>query len=86
MSSTLVWCPAVPPSSEGLSFEMKVRISRKLWDTDGSTGGDKAVLTEVDIPFLEGMQAAGPAPVQKDCSTLIEAIRKYGAVYLWHEH
>lgn len=85
MSSSLMWRPVEPTTAHGLSFEMKVRISRKLWDTDGSTGGE-AILTARHVPFLEGMLAAGCHHVQKDCRTLIEAIEKYGAVALWHQH
>jgi hypothetical protein len=81
-----MWRPIEPTHGHDLSFEMKVRISRKLWDTDGSTGGGDAILTEDDVPFLEGMLAAGCANVQKDCRTLIEAIKKYGVIALWHQH
>ena len=86
MSSTLLWEPVHPERGEALSYETKKTISRHLWDTDGSTGGDPAVLTAADVPLLRGMELAGSEPIKKDMRILIEAIEKYGAVRLWHEH
>jgi hypothetical protein len=86
MSSTLYWEPVQPERGEALSYAMKKTISRYLWDTDGSVGGEPATLTAKDIAVLMGMALAGSDEIKKDVRILIEAIEKYGAVRLWHEH
>jgi hypothetical protein len=40
-------------------------------------------LTGRDVPFLEGLQAAGNAEVREDAATLIAAITKYGTLEIW---
>ena len=82
MSSTLMWRPAVPKEGYSLPFELKTRLSRRLWDTDGSCGGGEVAMDSSDIPYLEGFRDAGV----KGAEELIEAIKKYGTVILWHEH
>lgn len=86
MSSNLMWRPVLPQTEYDLSKAMKFRISRRLWDTDGSCGIGEAFLTVSDVPFLEGMIAAGNDEIQRDCRTLIDAIEKYGTLVLWHQH
>jgi hypothetical protein len=86
VSSTLYWEPVQPERGEALSYAMKRTISRYLWDTDGSTGGEPAILSAKDIAFLKGMELAGSDEIKKDVRILVEAIEKYGAVRLWHEH
>lgn len=86
MTSTLMWLPVRPEGANSLSFKTKVRISRKLFDTDGSTGTGKVQMDFNDIGFLEGMIAAGDPEIRKDCEALIEAIKVYGAIELWHQH
>lgn len=82
MSSTLMWRPVVPIEGYSLPSELKLRISRKLWDTDGSIGGGEAMMTEADIPYVEGLMHAGV----KGAAELIEILRKHHAIALWHEH
>lgn len=82
MSSTLMWRPVVPVEGYSLPYELKKTLSRKLWDTDGSTGGGEATMTENDIPYLEGLRDAGVKGAEK----LIEILRKHGAIVLWHQH
>lgn len=82
MSSTLMWRPVVPIEGYPLPFALKKTLSRKLWDTDGSTGGGEAMMTEKDIPHLEGLRDAGI----EGANGLIEILRKHGAIVLWHEH
>lgn len=82
MSSALMWRPVVPIEGYRLPNELKYTISRKLWDTDGSMGGGEVILTASDLPYIEGLRDAGT----KGADELIEAIKKHGAVILWHEH
>lgn len=86
MSSTLYWKPVVPNEGESLSFELKKTLSRHLWDTDGSFGGEPAEMTAKDIPILKGMTLVGSEVIRKDCETLIAAIEQHGAVVLWHQY
>lgn len=81
MTSTLVWSQVT--THEGrLPFELKKVISRRLWDTDGSTGGDPVIVDEKLIPYLEGLVHAGV----HGAAGLIDLINQHGQVKLWHEH
>lgn len=82
MSSSLMWRPVVPIEGYSLPFELKKTLSRKLWDTDGSTGHGDATMTTADIPYLEGLMHAGV----KGAKELIDILEKHTAVVLWHEH
>ena len=82
MSMDLYWRPVVPIEGQHLSRALKYAISRKLWDHDGTLGGE-ATLSDDSIPFLEGMIAAGGEEIRRDCQTLIDAIKKHGAVVVW---
>ena len=82
MSSTLMWRPVVPIEGYDLPFQLKVVISRRLWDTDGSCGDGEAVMDRGSIEYLKGLCDAGI----KGADQLIAAIEKYDAVLLWHEH
>jgi hypothetical protein len=80
MSSSLVWYP--PEKAMGyLSDQLKYKLGRKLFDTDGSTGGT-IVIGEKLIPYLEGLRDAEI----KDAGKLIELIKKYGSVTLTWEY
>lgn len=81
MSSALMWRPEAP-DGEPLPKELKFRLSRRLWDTDGSCGHGEARMNASDIPYLEGMRDAGVKGAQE----LIDAITTHGTVILWHEH
>lgn len=82
MSTNLFWRPPpVDPEGECLSKGLKYAIARKLWDHDGSLGGDWITIDESFIPFLEGIAAAASErETRRDAETLIEQIRKLGAV------
>lgn len=81
MSSNLMWRPARPPKSGSLPKDLKFKISKRLWGTDGSCGDGEATVTESDIPYLEGLADAGIS----GAAELIELIRKHGEVVLWHQ-
>lgn len=82
MSSSLMWRPAHPVESGTLPRELKYPLSRRLWDTDGSTGHGDAVVDAGHIPYLEGLRDAGV----KGADELIKLIETHGAVIVWHEH
>lgn len=82
MSSSLQWKPAFPAEGGTLDYELKRAISRRLWDTDGSTGHGEATVTRADLPYLEGLRDAGVKGAQK----LIDLIEKHEAVIVWHQH
>ena len=82
MSSTLYYLPDTPQGGIALPDELKYVISRRLWDTDGSTGHGEAGMCDSDIPYLEGLRDAGI----KGAKELIKAIEKHGGIILWHEH
>lgn len=77
MSTSLYYRPHVDTENGiDLSYELKKAIARQYWDNDGSLNGDWIILTEEDIPYLQGISDAGI----KDAKVLIEAIKKYNAV------
>jgi hypothetical protein len=77
MSSSLHYRPHINEETGlSLSFELKKAISQKYWEHDGSLGGHWIILTESDIPYLEGVRDGGI----KDAGTLINEIRRYEAV------
>lgn len=82
MSSNLLWAPVVLQNENVLPYQLKRVISRKLWDTDGSCGSGKAVMTTDDLPYCLGLLHAGVEGAQE----LIDALEKHGAIELWHEH
>ena len=82
MSSNLMWKPVIVHDGYCLPQKLKFVISRKLWDTDGSCGAGEVVISERDIPYLEGLRDAGI----DGADVLIEAIKKHGVVSLWHQH
>lgn len=82
MSSTLMWRPADPIVGEPLSFALKKTISRKLWGTDGSTGGGEAMLTINDAAYVEGLRDAGVDGADK----LLAILNEHHAIILWQEH
>jgi hypothetical protein len=81
MSSTLMWKPSGNAVGH-LPDELKRAISRKLWDTDGSCGGDVATVGAGDIDYLQGLQDGGV----EGAAELIELIEKHGEVDLWHKY
>lgn len=81
MSSNLMWKLVEPPGGS-LSYELKRTISRKLWDTDGSCGGDVVTVDRNLIPYLEGLMHGGVNGAEE----LIELIDEHEEIQLWHEH
>lgn len=80
MSASLVAYPP-PAKSYTLSDQLRYKLGRKLFDTDGTIGGT----IDVDgglIPYLEGLRDAGI----EDADKLIELIRKHGYMTLTWEH
>lgn len=70
MSTNLYWKKVVPARHKTLGDGLKWAIQRKY-------GHGPVVLTEADIPFLEGVQAAQfkeDNETARDAQTLIEAI------------
>jgi hypothetical protein len=80
MSATLM---AYPPPSNGtsLSDELKYALGRKLFGTDGTTGGTIDVDAGL-VPYLEGLRDGGI----KDAGKLIKLIEKHGGMTLTWEH
>lgn len=80
MSATLM---AYPPPSNGVSLsdELKYKLGRKLFGTDGTTGGTIEVGADL-VPYLEGLHDGGI----KDAGKLIKLIEKHGTVTLTWEH
>lgn len=77
MSTSLYYKPHIDPElGEALSFELKKAIAPRYYDHDGSLGGGWYVLDEGEIPFLEGLLAAGI----EDAKVLIDAIRQYETI------
>ena len=81
MSSTLMWKPNEREGS-ALSYDLKIILSRKVWGTDGSTGGDYVVIGSEYIGYLDGLDDAGV----KGASELLKAIKEHGEVVIWHRH
>ncbi len=81
MSSSLMWKP-VQDAEGSLPYELKVTLSRKLWDTDGSCGGGVVTVNSSLIPYLEGLRDAGT----KGADELIRLIKEHGEIELWHQH
>lgn len=80
MSATLVAYP--PPSkSYSLSDDLRYKLGRKLFDTDGTVGGTIAVDDQL-VPYLEGLRDGGV----KDADTLISLIETHGIITLVWEH
>jgi hypothetical protein len=75
-----MWKP-VEEAKGHLPDELKYKLSRKLWDTDGSCGNGPAVVDERIIPYLEGLRDAGI----KGADKLIKLIQEHGSIELWHE-
>ena len=65
-----------------LPYELKITLSRKLWDTDGSCGFGEATMTTDDTPYLEGLRDAGVDGAQE----LIDILNEHESVILWHEY
>jgi len=82
MSSTLLWRPAISQEGKSLPYELKRVISRRLWDTDGTIGDGTALVSNCDIPYLEGLRDSGI----EGAAELIKLIAKHGEIVLWHEH
>lgn len=76
-----MWRSVCRPGGE-LPCELKYKLSRKLWGTDGSIGGDPAIVGKQLVPYLEGLRDAGV----EGASELIGLIKTHGTVELWHEH
>jgi len=75
MSSNLGWLPVKPKKWNYLDTGLKWAL-RKRYDGDVNE-----VMTESDIPYLEGLRDAGV----KDADDLIEAIEKYGQIHVKEE-
>ena len=72
MSSTLYWKPIRPRKGKSLSTSLK-------WIFQKNYGSPvNAVLTEEDLPYLQGLADAQIEDAQK----LIDAIEKYGRISL----
>lgn len=80
MSATLM---AYPPPNNGvnLSDELKYKLGRKLFNTDGTIGGTIDVDADL-LPYLEGLRDAGIV----DAGKLMKMIEKHGSVTLTWEH
>lgn len=80
MSSTLVWRPDTNESNP-LPDGLKYTLSKKLWGTDGSCGGEPMRIGGSFVPYLEGLRDAGIDGAEE----LIDIIDRYGSVIVWHE-
>jgi hypothetical protein len=70
MSTNLYWKKVAPTRDKSLGDGLKWAIEKKY-------GRGPTTLTETDIPFLEGVQAAqfrANDETANDCQTLIDAI------------
>jgi len=80
MSSSLCWKPVVRNDEETLPDELKRVISKKLWGTDGSCGGESVVVGSEIFGYLAGLMDSGIDGADE----LIELISTHGQVELWH--
>jgi hypothetical protein len=81
MSSTLCWRVVVPVEVETLPYQLKKKLGPRLWDHDGSVGGDDRLVGPEMKPYLEGLRDAGVTGADE----LLAHIEKYGAVVIWIE-
>lgn len=81
MSSSMYWRPAPKerPPARPLSDDLKYRLARRLWDHDGSVGGDEVELGKEDLPYLEGLADGGV----DGADDLVAAIHDHGRVLVW---
>lgn len=75
MSMSLGWEPVRPSRLKFLDDALKFAIRKRYGGTVDT------VMTSEDVPYLEGLRDAGV----KDAKTLIEAIEKYGSIYVREE-
>ena len=75
MSSSLNWLPVQNPAGNWLATGLKFKLRSKYGNPVS------AVLTESDVPFLEGLAACNV----EDAQTLIDAIEKYSEVSICEE-
>lgn len=76
MSSTLCWTPT-KRDKEFLSDELKFVLRKK----NGDVTIDSMILSDCDMPYLEGLKDAGISGIDE----LIEAIEKHDQVTLSEE-
>lgn len=78
MSSTAWWTPAKPASDKVLSTSMKLLLSQQYLNNGAVVGSIS--LSEHDVFFLKGVEAAGCNELKTDARTLINAINKYSNI------
>ena len=82
MSSSLAWCVVLPTENNYLPDQLKRKLSRRLWNTDGSCGDGRVTVGRDLIPYLEGLRDCGIDGAEE----LIDLIQKHEYIELWHEY
>ena len=63
---------------------LKYAIARRWFDHDGSLRSDYITIRKEQIPFLDGIAAAGAPDVKKEAEVLIQMIRDNPqGVHVW---
>lgn len=78
MSTSLVFRPVEPPKYKTLPYELKFIFKDKFELDNGTARVDVSF-----IPYLEGISDASTEDIKKGIMSLIESIKKYGAVDIW---
>ncbi len=81
MSSSLMWEIVRPAQARSLPDALKYALSPRYFDHDGSMGSDKVTLSDVDLPYLEGLKDGNV----EGATELIEAIKKHEIIAIWTE-
>ena len=83
MSSTLYWRRAtpVPPDDGHAKQPLKGILAQRLWDpdADGSLCYEEREIGTEEIPFLEGLVAAGI----NEAGELLASLREHGRLVVW---
>jgi hypothetical protein len=83
MSTSLYWRLVPKPAEHGLSNELKYRISKRLWDHDGTLGSGWTTIGPEWLPYLQGLlDGAEGQALKTDVLTIIEMITTHGEIEL----
>lgn len=83
MSTSLYWSTLPVDPDENSLYSLKHTLAKKIWDSDGSCGQGKEIVSKELIPFLEGIvEGNGSGDMGRDAKKLIKAINQYGKVQL----
>ena len=85
MSASLYVEPYIEKEFKGITFghPLKGILSKRFLNHDGSCGSDTVILSEKDVPFLEGVKAAGSTELGNQITEILVMIEKFNAVKIW---